>query len=350
MLSLRPVDRADVVKAYEALQQIPKAENGFQNPYFGMEMDAFYEHGIESMLGASQGVGLPIGYVPQTFCFLWEGGQIVGLFKLRAVLSGALRVGSGHVGYAILPMHREKGFATEGLRLAIEKLMPDIEEAEVYLSCDLGNVASLRVQLKNGAYVHHADEAQVYTRIPLDAGELKRAQSACENPLCRAIREQTKRALWEIDNVFSCIPAALSDQRYCDQPLWKHVYHTLHSLDRWLINPCDPAYEEPPFHEAGMNDLNAAVGRGIGRDRMEAYRAQVSRKAADYLASLTDRTLNERPEGCEHTRFTLILAQHRHLHTHMGMLMGFIAAETGLWPRVLGLAGAFPQGEYERYM
>ena len=350
MLYLKPANREDREAEYEALQQLPERENGFHNPYYGMTKEVFYERGIESMLDIAQGVGMPGGYVPQTYCFLWEGRQIVGLFKLRAVLSEALRAGAGHIGYAILSTHRGKGFATEGLRLAIKRLKPDIEEAEVYLSCDLGNAASLRVQLKNGAYVHHADEEQVYTRIPLDAGELKRAQSECAHPLCRTIREQTKRALWEIQNVIHCIPDALWEKRYCDQPLWKHVYHMLHSLDRWLINPCDPAYEEPSFHKLGLNDLDTAVESKIDREQMEAYREQVSRKAADYLASLTDRTLDERPEGCEYTRFTLILAQHRHLHTHMGMLMGFIVAETGLWPRVLGLEGAFPQGEFERYM
>lgn len=55
------------------------------------------------------------------------------------------------------------------------------------------------------------------------------------------------------------------------------------------------------------------------------------------------------PEGCEYAGFTLILAQHRHLHTHMGMLMGFIVAETGLWPGVLGLEGTVPEDGKDKY-
>lgn len=31
------------------------------------------------------------------------------------------------------------------------------------------------------------------------------------------------------------------------------------------------------------------------------------------------------------------------------MIMGFIVAETGLWPRVAGLEGAILQGDYDKY-
>ena len=40
----------------------------------------------------------------------------------------------------------------------------------------------------------------------------------------------------------------------CDMPIWKHVYHTLHSLDQWYINP--KVYTEPDFHEPNLNSLD----------------------------------------------------------------------------------------------
>lgn len=64
---------------------------------------------------------------------------------------------------------------------------------------------------------------------------------------------------------------------------------------------------------------------------------------------MTDEQLLEFPPDCEYSRFTLILAQFRHLHTHMGMLMGFVIDDTGLWPRALGLEKPFPEGDYEKY-
>jgi hypothetical protein len=40
-----------------------------------------------------------------------------------------------------------------------------IKEDEIYMSVHKDNPASLRVQIKNGAYVHHEDEKEFYTRI-----------------------------------------------------------------------------------------------------------------------------------------------------------------------------------------
>ena len=82
---------------------------------------------------------------------------------------------------------------------------------------------------------------------------------------------------------------------------------------------------------------------------MNAYYEQIKSKLASYLAGLTDGLLGTNPPNCEYSRFTLILAQFRHLHTHMGMVMGFIVADTGLWPRVIGLESPIPQGDDSLY-
>ena len=38
---------------------------------------------------------------------------------------------------------------------------------EAYLSVDKDNPGSLKAQLNNGAYIHHEDETEYYTRIKL---------------------------------------------------------------------------------------------------------------------------------------------------------------------------------------
>lgn len=40
-----------------------------------------------------------------------------------------------------------------------------LTEDEIYLSVHKENIASLKAQLKNGAYIHHEDEKEYYTRI-----------------------------------------------------------------------------------------------------------------------------------------------------------------------------------------
>ena len=57
------------------------------------------------------------------------------------------------------------GYANEGVRLAIEKAWSIIPEDEIYMSVHKDNPASLKAQLKNGAYIHHEDDKEFYTRI-----------------------------------------------------------------------------------------------------------------------------------------------------------------------------------------
>lgn len=93
---------------------------------------------------------------------------IVGLFKIRHFLNDFLRKGSGHIGYFILPQYRNKGYATQGLKLAIEKCKKIILEDEIYLSVYKNNEASLKVQLKCGAYKVGETEEDYLMRIKID--------------------------------------------------------------------------------------------------------------------------------------------------------------------------------------
>ena len=157
------------------------------------------------------------------------------------------------------------------------------------------------------------------------------------------IDELTGRAFWEVQNVIACIPDELWEKNYCEMPLWKHVYHTLHSLDCWYINPF--RYEEPAFHTPGLNNLNVPSDDLLTRETLEEYFKTIRKKIKEYHAALTEEELLICPEGSPYTRFALILGQYRHLHTHLGILMGFIIAETGKWPYVLGLTHEFPEDD-----
>ncbi len=159
-----------------------------------------------------------------------------------------------------------------------------------------------------------------------------------------AVRDAAARALWEVENVLFCVPDELWNRAYCEMPIWKHAYHMLHSLDQWYINPM--RYTQPPFHEKDLHNLDAPSGRQLSRADVIRYLHGVKAKINAYNATLTDAMLLEAPPDCEWTRFTLILSQFRHLHSHMGMLMGFIIADTGQWPGVLGLTRPIPDGEF----
>lgn len=166
--------------------------------------------------------------------------------------------------------------------------------------------------------------------------------------LTDVILDQTKRALWEVKNVIDCVPDSLWDKKYCDAPMWQHIYHMLHSLDMWFINPYK--YTEPAIHSENLNNLDIQPDIQLSKTELVKYYDDIKLKIENYIIDLSDNELSEFPENCQYTKFTLILAQFRHLHSHMGMIMGFIIDDTGFWPRVLGLQRDIPcDNDYEQY-
>lgn len=170
-----------------------------------------------------------------------------------------------------------------------------------------------------------------------------------QNTYMDIIQNLTDKALWEVKNVIDCVPDNLWDKCYCEMPLWKHVYHMLHSLDLWFINPRDKNFTEPLIHEKDLNNLDAFTEKKITRDEINQYFRDISTKIKNYVLITKDEELLIAPENCEYTRFTLILSQFRHLHSHMGMIMGFIIEDTGNWPRVLGLERPIPSEQYNKF-
>ena len=163
-------------------------------------------------------------------------------------------------------------------------------------------------------------------------------------PLSDDIRYLTERALWETENLISCVPDALWEKRYDGIPLWKYLYHMLYSMDRWFINPRDPVYRDPAFHTGTLADLNVVPEEGerLSGEQLYGYFCTVKQKIEAYLATLTDDMLGECPEGCDMSRLRLILGQHRHWHRHMGIVYGFLIEDTGKWPYVLNMNGEYP--------
>jgi predicted acetyltransferase len=165
MIYLKEANLEDTEKEYQFLIDTPACENGFENKYYDFSYEAFMNRALPQMIKFSEGLDLPNGYVPETFYFLWDDNNIVGLFKIRHYLTDSLRNGAGHIGYGIHKNYRGKGYATKGLALAIEKAKEVIKENEIYMSVHIDNPASLKVQLNNEAYIHHSDEKEHYTRI-----------------------------------------------------------------------------------------------------------------------------------------------------------------------------------------
>ena len=85
------------------------------------------------------------------------------------------------------------------------------------------------------------------------------------------IAEMTVRSLWETQNVMDCIPDELWQRLYGGAPLWQHLYHALHSLDQWFINPKATDFVEPPIHTPHLQDLAIYPSACVDRAQMDEY-------------------------------------------------------------------------------
>ncbi len=89
------------------------------------------------------------GLVTHSTYWMVDGQRIVGALNFRHDLTENLKLYGGHIGYGIRPSERQKGYATTGLRLALEEARQRGLD-QVLLTCGADNLASRRVILANG--------------------------------------------------------------------------------------------------------------------------------------------------------------------------------------------------------
>lgn len=110
--------------------------------------EAFPEY-VKRVAAWKAGHGLLNGFVPNTYFVGIVGDQLVGRLSLRHELNDFLRSFGGHIGYVVIPSERNKGYATEMLRLGVLEARK-LGIGDILISCDVDNEASRRVIEKNG--------------------------------------------------------------------------------------------------------------------------------------------------------------------------------------------------------
>ncbi len=165
-MELRKINLRDAEAQWEYTTALPADENGLTNPYHGVSLQDYRETVLPALISHEHPVDMPDWFVPESYYYLWDGGRLVGEFRIRHYLTEALRNGAGHIGYSIRKDARGKGYGTEGLRLTLEIARKIVPEEEIFLRVNRDNTASQRVMLKNGAHVAGGDAEHLFMRIP----------------------------------------------------------------------------------------------------------------------------------------------------------------------------------------
>ena len=106
---------------------------------------------LELLEKKSKSETCPEGLVPDSvfLCVRAKDDRLVGIINIRHTLNDYLSLFGGHIGYAIRPDERGKGYANEQLRLGLLEC-GKLGINPILLTCLTDNAASRRTIIKNG--------------------------------------------------------------------------------------------------------------------------------------------------------------------------------------------------------
>ncbi|MCL2195783.1 MAG: GNAT family N-acetyltransferase [Oscillospiraceae bacterium] len=137
-------------RAWHALQDELTQAGDAKN--FGLRGCKRFGQYLRMTRNHARGKALPQGLVSATTYFIMQRGnpKILGTFNIRHELNDSLLNNpGGHIGYAIVPSERRKGYATEALRLGLQ-ICKEMGITRVLVTCNKANTASANVIINNG--------------------------------------------------------------------------------------------------------------------------------------------------------------------------------------------------------
>ena len=128
------------------------AESPIINGSAGLDRFSSIEIWFEELKKRSCEDTVPEGLVPSsTYLGVREkDNYIVGMIDIRHYLNEYLTQVGGHIGYGVRKTERNKGYAKQMLKLALEKCK-ELKIKKVLITCDEDNIASEKVILSANA-------------------------------------------------------------------------------------------------------------------------------------------------------------------------------------------------------
>ena len=142
MLVLRPFAFADEAAALAAHRELN--QDGFDFLGYAWSSTHSWPQTVQLFEDWERGLNLPVGYVPACTWAADVDGELVGRTSIRLALTDFLATRGGHIGYAVRPEYRRRGYATEILRQSITAAHARGIN-RILITCDDSNVASATV-------------------------------------------------------------------------------------------------------------------------------------------------------------------------------------------------------------
>lgn len=127
-------------------------EKAIINSSISLEKFSSFEDWLEELKKRSTQETVPEGLVPSsTYLGVREkDNYIVGMIDIRHYLNKYLTQVGGNIGYSVRKTERNKGYAKQMLKLALEKCK-ELKIKKVLITCDEDNIASEKVILSANA-------------------------------------------------------------------------------------------------------------------------------------------------------------------------------------------------------
>jgi predicted acetyltransferase len=119
---------------------------------------------VRSMLARADRATQEPNLVPETFYWLVEGDEWIGVTSIRHELTEHLRRIGGHIGYAIRPTRRREGHGKLILKLVLEKA-GEFGLTRALLTCDSDNIGSKKIIEVNGGVLEDEVEAEPVSKL-----------------------------------------------------------------------------------------------------------------------------------------------------------------------------------------